>query len=62
MPEIDDYYFECPFCHYIIKFRYDEEIEKYVSMCPYCENYLEIDKDEYEDDSEDIEEKYFEFD
>ena len=62
MPEVEDQYFEGPFCHYIIKFRYDEEIEKYVSMCPYCENYLEIDKDEYEDDSEDREEKYFEFD
>ena len=51
MVATDDKRFECPKCGWLISFRLVND--KYVSLCPYCKNRLEIDKEEYEDDSND---------
>ena len=45
-------YFECPYCNYFIKFRYNNERNLYRSVCPFCENILEIEKKEFEKDKE----------
>ena len=57
MEATDEKYFECPVCGFIISFRFIEG--KYVSLCPYCEDRLEITKEEYEADDDEI---YFEKD
>ena len=61
MLETDEKYFECPVCGWVISFKFNDDKGKYISMCPYCKNSLEIDKEEYEDDTNDVIEKYFEF-
>ena len=62
MEATDEQYWECPVCGWVIKFRFDYEKGNYVSLCPYCKDRLEISKDEYEDESNDSIEKFFEFD
>lgn len=59
MVETANKYFGCPVCGMMIKFRYNADTGLYVSKCPYCGNLLEIEKNEYEDDSKDIDEIYF---
>ena len=61
MTDSEEQFYECPICSYYIKFRYDDGIGKYVSFCPYCKERLEIDKNEFENDSNDSIERYFEF-
>jgi len=60
MTGTDDKYFECPECGMMMKFQYDIDLGMYISKCPCCGSLLEIDKKEYEDDSDDYEEGYFE--
>ena len=62
MEATDEQYWECPVCGWVIKFRFDYEKGNYVSLCPYCKDILEISKSEYEDESNDSIEKFFEFD
>jgi len=51
MVAIDEKYYECPKCGWVLTFRLVND--KYISTCPYCKNRLEIDKEEYEDDNND---------
>ena len=60
MTETDDKYWECPVCGWVISFTLKGD--KYVSLCPYCQNRLEIDKEEFENNSDDSIERFFEFD
>jgi len=57
MVETSEKYFECPKCGWVISFHFIEG--KYVSFCPYCGDKLEITKEEYEADNDEI---YFEKD
>jgi len=62
MPDTDKLSFTCPFCGWpviLFSLAYDES--KYVTKCSHCKNELEIDKEEYEDDTDDVTESYFEF-
>ena len=62
MIDSEGQFYECPVCSYYISFRYDDGKGKYVSFCPYCKERLEIEKNEFENDSNDSIERYFEFD
>lgn len=59
MEATDDKYFECPICGYYITFKYNDEKGIYTSFCPYCKETLEMDKEEFENNGEEI---YFEKD
>ena len=52
-------YIECPVCGCMTSLRYDVDRQVYVSKCPNCGLLLEMEKEEYERDSEDIREIYF---
>ena len=59
MLDIDDKYFECPYCGFLLTFHYDKNKGVYTSYCPFCKNRLEMSKEEYEKDDIEI---YFKHD
>ena len=50
MEAIDEKYWECPNCGWVISFHFKEG--KYVSLCPYCKDRLEMDINEFEGEEE----------
>lgn len=45
-------YFECPECGWFLTFRYDNEKNIYRAVYSFCENIFEIEKEEFEKDTE----------
>lgn len=47
---IDYECYECPYCGWLLTFKFDED--KYKATRPFCNNPLEIEKEEFEKDKE----------